>query len=290
MFGVAVARLDAVSAEERERYQALYCGLCLALKRRYGQASRTVLSYDLAFLVMLYDSLWEPSEERGQARCALHPSKKMPWASSEFTDYCADLSVALAYHKCLDDVADDNSVAGRVAAAALARAYAACAARLPEHTHVIACAMASIRAMERDATTPPDATSIAFGQMLGFLFECVPGRFPSFWSDALHDLGYWLGRLICLMDAAIDYRKDAKSGAYNPFVRLQPDGADPDAMRIDLSSLAGCACRAFELLPCVEDAHLMRSVLYSGIWQKFNAEYEPKKTAEATPRSGRMAP
>lgn len=274
MFGVAVARLDAISDQEKERYQALYCGLCRALKHRYGQASRAVLSYDLTFLVMLYDSLWEPPERHGRARCLMHPAKEMPYAASAFTDYCADLSVALAYHKCLDDVADDNSVAGRIAAAALSRAYAACAARIPEHVGVIADAMEAIRAMEQSPNVPPDATSIAFGEMLGFLFECAPDAYPSYWSDALRELGYWLGRFVCLMDAAIDYAADARSGAYNPFVRLSPQGPDPLAMRVDLSSLAGRTARAFEALPCVQDVHLLRSVLYAGMWQKFNGEYE----------------
>lgn len=285
MFGIAVARLDAVSDEEKARYQALYCGLCRALKRRYGQVSRSALSYDLAFLAMLYNSLWEPSEERGSERCVAHPAKRMPFAISEFTYYCADLSVALAYHKCLDDVADDRSVKGRVAAAALARAYAQCASRIPEHASVVAAAMRAIREMERDPATPPDATSVAFGEMLAFLFECVPGRFPDLWSGTLRELGYWLGRLICLMDAAVDYAADARSGAYNPFVRLNPTSPDPHGMRVALGTLAGAAARAFEKLPCVQDVHLLRSVLYAGVWQKFNGEYEDEThPANATGR------
>lgn len=276
MFGIAVARLDAVTDEEKERYQALYCGLCLALKRRYGQISRAALSYDLAFLVMLYDSLWEPPEESGFTRCIAHPRKKTPFAVSRFSDYCADLSVALAYNKCLDDVADDHSAPGRAAAAALGRSYRACVRRLPQHTAVIADAMETVRALERDPKTPPDAVAEAFGQMMGFLFQCVPGRFPDLWSDTLNELGYWLGRFICLMDAAIDYRADARSGAYNPFVETHPAGPDPVSMRVALSVLAGNACRAFERLPCVQDAHLLRSVLYAGLWQKFNQEYDDR--------------
>lgn len=272
MFGVAVASLQRLHEAERRRYQSLYCGLCLALKQEYGQVSRAALSYDLAFLVMLYDSLYEPVEQCGETHCITHPRKKVPYSISDFSRYCAGLSVALAYHKCLDDVADDNSRKARVAQAALKGAYAKAACALPEHCAVIEAAMDAIRAVEADDHAAPDAASIAFGDMLGFLFECVPGRFPDLWSQQLRELGFWLGRFVYLMDAAVDFRQDAASGSYNPFVLLA-GVPDPQAMRETLGVLAARACEVFERLPLVQDANLMRSVLYSGIWQKFNAEY-----------------
>ena len=58
MFGIAIARLDKITDIEKQRYQALYCGLCKSLKERYGQVSRLSLSYDLVFLAMLFDSLY----------------------------------------------------------------------------------------------------------------------------------------------------------------------------------------------------------------------------------------
>ena len=43
--------------------------------------------------------------------------------------------------------------------------------------------------------------------------------------------------------------------------------------------LARCA-RSFERLPCVGDADLLRNILYSGVWLKYNckqAKEAPKK-------------
>lgn len=272
MFGVAVASLQQVGEDERRRYQSLYCGLCLALKEEYGQVSRAALSYDLAFLVMLYDSLYEPVEQVGETHCITHPRKKVPYTISEFSRYCAGLSVALAYHKCLDDIADDASRRAKVAQRALRGAYDKATLALPEQCFVVEEAMRAIGAIERDPDAAPDAASIAFGDMLGFLFECVPGHFPDVWSEKLREFGFWLGRFVYLMDAAVDFVQDAKTGSYNPFVRIvsAPDSA---AMRETLATLAGRVCDVFERLPLVQDANLMRSVLYSGIWQKFNAEY-----------------
>ena len=100
MFGFVVADAGALSKEEKERYRAVYCGLCLALRDRYGQLSRACLTYDLTFFVLLCNSLHEPAETQGTSHCVMHPAPAAPraWARSAWTDYAADLSVALAYH------------------------------------------------------------------------------------------------------------------------------------------------------------------------------------------------
>lgn len=271
MFGVAVARLDQVSEAEKERYQALYCGLCRAIKRRYGQLSRAALSYDLAFLTMFLDSLTEPVERSGTARCVAHPAKQMPYCESAYSDFAADLSVALAYHKCLDDVADDGSAKARAAARLLAGAYERARARVPDQCAEIERAMAAIRAIEQEdaeaeAEADPDAAAREFGILLGRLFAHNQG----FWTEGMEALGCALGRFIYLMDAAVDFTTDAQSGSYNPFVTL---GATPETMRTTLALAAADAAEAYERLPLVQDAHLMDAILYSGVWAQLNKTY-----------------
>ena len=151
-----VADAGALSEEEKERYRAVYCGLCLALRDRYGQLSRACLTYDLTFFVLLCNSLHEPAETQGTSHCVMHPAPAAPraWARSAWTDYAADLSVALAYHKVLDDVADDGDLAARAAERLLAGAYERARARIPEQCAEIERAMAAIRAIEAlNATT-----------------------------------------------------------------------------------------------------------------------------------------
>lgn len=150
MFGFVVADAGALSEEEKERYRAVYCGLCLALRDRYGQLSRACLTYDLTFFVLLCNSLHEPAETQGTSHCVMHPAPppRRAWARSAWTDYAADLSVALAYHKVLDDVADDGDLAARAAERLLAGAYERARARIPEQCAEIERAMAAIRAIE----------------------------------------------------------------------------------------------------------------------------------------------
>lgn len=311
MFGFVVADAGALSEEEKERYRAVYCGLCLALRDRHGQLSRACLTYDLTFFVLLCNSLHEPAETQGASHCVMHPAPAAPrpWARSAWTDYAADLSVALAYHKALDDVADDGDLKARAAERLLAGAYERARARIPEQCAEIERAMAAIRAIEgaernntpalsdstetacvsplsADATDTalafdPDAAAREFGRMLGRLFAHNQG----FWTEAMEELGRGLGRFIYLMDAAVDFNDDAASGSYNPFVTL---GSDAEAMRATLSLAAADAAAPYERLPLVQDAHLMDAILYSGVWAQFNKAYPPQDALaqnEGSPQS-----
>ena len=284
MFGFVVADAGALSEEEKERYRAVYCGLCLALRDRYGQLSRACLTYDLTFFVLLCNSLHEPAETQGTSHCVMHPAPAAPraWARSAWTDYAADLSVALAYHKVLDDVADDGDLKARAAERLLAGAYERARTRIPEQCAEIERAMAAIRAIEQGgAADDPDAAAHEFGRMLGRLFA----RDQGFWAAAMEELGCGLGRFIYLMDAAVDFTDDAASGSYNPFVAL---GSDSEAMRATLALAAADAAAPYEHLPLVQDAHLMDAILYSGIWAQFTKAYPPQDALaqnEGSPQS-----
>lgn len=267
MFGIVTAQLSTVSEEEKQRYHALYCGLCRALKDRYGQASRTVLSYDLTFFIMLCDSLHEPEETAGAEHCITHPAKKMPFARSPYTDYAADLAVALAYHKCLDDWNDDRSTKALVAQKMLAGAYAVACERIPRECAAIERSMAATARIESDPDAAPDAAAHEFGRLLGILFAHDQGA----WAQPMEAFGDRLGRFVYLMDAAVDYEQDIKSGSYNPLARV---GMTPSDMRAVLSTCIADAVEVFEKLPLEQDLHLMRSILYAGVWQKFNETYE----------------
>ena len=275
MFGYVIANLSTLSEEEKARYQAVYCGLCQELKQRYGQASRLCLTYDLTFYVLLASSLQEPAEESGPNHCIMHPGGGRSFTRNCCTTYAAHLTVALAYHKCLDDWRDDQSLKARTSAAVLKGAYRKAQQAIPAQCAAIEQAMARITQLEgAGAATPPDAAAHEFGLLLGQLFAANQG----FWESDMQQLGYHLGRFVYLMDAAVDYEDDRASGNYNPLVYAE---FQPCEMQTLLAGIAGQAARVFERLPLVQDAHLMRSVLYSGVWQQFNKLYAPKESPKA---------
>jgi hypothetical protein len=45
---------------------------------------------------------------------------------------------------------------------------------------------------------------------------------------------------------------------------------EPDTLREALKTILGEVSIAFEKLPLVQDERILRSILYSGIWQKYN--------------------
>lgn len=266
MFGFITASIEYLDESEKVRYRSLYCGLCQTLKTRCGQQCRGCLTFDLTFLTMLYESLYEPEENRGMQRCILHPRKPHLYACSPYTDYAADLTVALAYHKCLDDWYDDHAVPARTYAALLSQPYRAVHNRIPRQCEEIERGLTDIRTWENAQDVPVDAVANRFGDLLGelFVYEQDP------WAETLRQIGRGLGRFIYMMDAAIDYDRDLKTGSYNPLVNLK---VDPVMTREPLMSLLGSATAAFERLPLQQDIHILRSVLYAGVWQRFNERY-----------------
>ena len=343
MFGYVAANLHDLSEAEQRRYRAAYCGLCHALHERFGNLSRFSLTYDMTFLTLLLGSLYEPEERAGQMRCVLHPAKPHQYVRTQFSDYAADLSVVLAYHKCLDDWHDDRNPAARGYAALLAQSYRAVATRLGRQCAAIEGGLADIARIEEagraemraatgtraatgasasassvgtstdapsdafstgaspdapaDAsaagasaagasaeTSPdappegalapsPDAAANRFGALLGELFVYQ----DDVWADALRQLGDQLGRFVYFMDAACDLERDRRKGSYNPLAALN---VSQETVGETLSLLAARATKVFEKLPLERDLHLLRSVLYSGMWQKYRAHLKrEEKTA-----------
>lgn len=270
MFGFILPNIESLEDEEKKRYRAAYCGVCRSLKQRYGQLPRVTVSFDMTFLALVLGSLYEPQETKGAARCPLHPAKPQAFAQSEYSNYAADLSVAFAYHKLLDDWHDDHTIKSRAAAFALAGAYRKAKKRIPQECRAIEEALAEIQDMEKqlleqNESLPLDAPANRFGLLLGDIFA----HKNDFWVTDLRRFGARLGKFVYVMDAAMDLEEDLRTGSYNPFKYMDHD---PQAFRDNLEYLAASMTEVFERLPLERDLHLLRSVLYAGVWQRFEAK------------------
>lgn len=276
MFGYITANISGLSEQEKERYQAYYCGLCDTLGARHGNLGQVTLSYDMTFLLILLSSLYEPDEETLQRRCALHPIKTRAHVRNELAAYVADMNIALAYHKSRDDWADDRSVAGLMQSGLLSRAYAKVEAAYPEKCALIAECLAQIGALEKENCQQVDAPANLTARMLGEIFAW---RTDDYWSPALRDVGEALGRFIYMMDAYEDLQEDLRKGRYNPLKALR-DEEEYDALCKDaLVMMMGECAQTFELLPLVRDVDILRNVLYAGVWTRY-AAMEAKKNKD----------
>lgn len=271
MFGYVSACWDNLTEPERVRYREVYCGLCRSLGSTCGQRCRLALTYDMAFLAVLLSSLYEPPEARGERRCLPHPVHCHGFVQTPYTAYAADATVALAYHKCLDDWHDDRSVRARAAAKALAGPYRRVRARRERLCAAVEEGMEDIRRLEQAPDTPPDAVANRFGLVMAEVFAPEQDH----WEGDLRRFGARLGKFVYVMDAVMDYDDDLASGSYNPFAALDSGLEDAQAV---LTSLIASATDAFERLPLEQDIHLMRSVLYAGVWQQYAARFGQTET------------
>ena len=62
MFGTIICNRKELTEEENARYQSTYCGMCRAIKTRYGQVERLTVNYDMTFLAILLNGLYEENE------------------------------------------------------------------------------------------------------------------------------------------------------------------------------------------------------------------------------------
>jgi hypothetical protein len=278
MFGFATVNIPDLSEDEKLRYRAVYCGLCHELSRRSGQASRLSVNHDLVFCALVRLSLYEPEEVRCTGRCAVHPASERTYIQNDEIAYAADMTIALMHGKCADDWNDDGSIPARVYGRVLRRPYEAVRERWPRQCTALEQGLARIDGLERQAAAGrdvgPDEAARAFGAIMAEIMV----REEDFWAEGLRRFGFELGRAIYLIDAAVDRADDERTGSYNPFSASGLDAAD---MRAVVGDCLARTADAFERLPLVQDAHLMRSALYAGMWARVNdalADGEEQRT------------
>ena len=111
--------------------------------------------------------------------------------------------------------------------------------------------------------------------MLGELFVWKTDE----WQDELRTLGFYLGKFIYLMDAYEDLAKDIKKNNYNPLLHLKMEKEKDYEIicKLMMTSMMGECARAFERLPILLHADILRNILYSGVWSRYELIQLKKK-------------
>lgn len=309
MFGYVVVNKPELKFREFDVYRAYYCGLCHSLSKRHGLSGQLTLSYDMTFLVILLSSLYEPEHSVTSKRCIVHPLKRQNIISSEFTDYVADMNVILSYFKCLDDWHDDRSVLklayskllkkgsigknlNNVHATSDSTDDGSVAATQPNsdsnnqnsyftddsgHLHIspdysyknkieaISSLLDELGTREKMNETNVDVVAGLFGRIMQILF--VP--FDDIYANGLGRMGFYLGKFIYIMDAFDDVEDDVKKGRYNVFSNCYTDPDFETHVKDMLTMMMAECSDAFEMLPAVDNADILRNILYSGVWNSY---------------------
>lgn len=281
MFGYVLPRKGELKVREFEAYQALYCGLCHSLGRRYGFLSRFLLSYDFTFLAMVLapQDAVVATEKRRCIACPLRGKKACK--QSDSLDVAADETVILTVWKLRDNVADSRGlkhVGAKLLLFLFRRAYKKAAARQMAFDRETGQLLAQLARLEAEQSPSLDRTADTFARILQ---AAAPATSLPERDRAVGELLYHVGRWIYLVDAWDDLAQDEKDGSYNPLLRRFPDG--PRAHEADMTltlghslNLAASACQLADFGPWSDTVlntlllglPTVQHAVFCGTWRK----------------------
>ncbi len=275
MFGYIYVNQKDLSEESKKQYQAYYCGLCQVLKKSSGVKGQILLNYDMTFLIILLTGLYELQNREKMFVCPLHPGKKKLAYINEASVYASDMNVLLSYYNLVDDWEDDHSLPKYMISQMLKKDYRRIARKYPRQAQAVETYVRHLDMLERKKEDNIDAISGLTGEMLGEIFAWK----DDIWAEELHCLGFYMGKFIYLMDAYEDLEKDARKNEYNPFMKLaKQNHRDFETIsKLILTSMMSECAKSFERLPILLHADIIRNILYSGVWSKYEYLQEKKK-------------
>ena len=273
MFGYVVMNKPEIKFKDFDLYRSFYCGLCRELREKYGISGQITLTYDLTFVIMLLSGLYEPPTQKGATRCIIHPVRKQPVRRNAITEYAADMNVFLAYYKCVDNWNDDRSPVSLMYGQTLKKKEKKIEKQYSEKTRIITKLLEELSRMEKEGERDLDRVSGCFGRIMEEIFAYR----KDVWEPTLRRMGFFLGKFIYLMDAYDDVEKDVEKGNYNPFAEEYIMEGFQEKVQQMLVMMMAETCREFEKLPIIKYTDILRNILYSGVWCRFETVSRQRK-------------
>ena len=272
MYGYVRPLKPELKIREFERYQAVYCGLCHALAKRFGLLARFCVNYDMTLPILLAN---DSAPTVCRKRCIAHPLKKRcVICASPILDRAADMTMILAYHKLSDTVADSRGwkrLGARIGRFFFRRGYQKAAAREAEFDAVVRENLAGLAELEStltaaDAAAALDKTAACFAEVTAGFALLAPEQ-ARIWREIF----YHVGRYVYILDAADDAPKDFQQKNFNPLIlrygmtEPQLDAAMRAAITQTLELSLSLASSAFELLDAHAHTPICANILYLGL-------------------------
>lgn len=273
MFGYVTVDKPELKVKDYYRYKAYYCGLCRTLKEKYGQTGRLTLTYDMTFAIILLTSLYECETKLQKHCCPSSPVHKMQMLTNEITDYAASMNIVLSYYHLKDDWKDEKKLVGFIGAGVMRKRARKIEKLYPRQCRAIRKSLRQLHHLEVMNSDNIDETAGCFGELMAEMFVYK----KDMWESTLRRIGFYLGKFIYIMDAWDDAAEDIKNGSYNPLKNLYAkENYDEVCHQMLTMMMAECSA-AFEMLPCIAEADILRNILYSGVWTKYNARMKEKR-------------
>ena len=276
MFGYVLINKEELKFKEYDVYKSYYCGLCQTLNNRSGRFAQLTLNYDMTFLQLLLKGLYEPKTKLENFRCKIHPFKKSIKRRNEITDYIADMNLFLAYLNCIDDWEDEKKLSRKIYTIIVKNKVKKIKKQYPEKTAKLEAILKKSSEYEKKKEHDIDKISSYSGELMSELFLYKEDE----WKQTLSRMGFFLGKYIYIIDAYEDIEKDLKKGNYNPFSEIYQNEDFDDFVNQILTMMISECAREFEELPIIEDVDILRNILYSGVWAKFQSIRNKRKQVE----------
>ncbi len=279
MFGYINVNREKLNLTDRCMYQSYYCGLCQKLKENFGRKGQMLLNYDMTFLIVLLTGLYELEDEKTEFICAVHPAKKQTARVNPATSYAAAMNVLLCTKNFEDDWNDNHSYTKKALSQVFKKDYERIEARYPRQGQAIHQYLKKLEQAEKCKEQNVDAVAGLTGEMLGEIFAW---KEDDIWAEELRCLGFYMGKFIYLMDAYEDIGKDGKNNCYNVFNLMQKETEQDfeTFSRLILTSMISECAKSFERLPILLHADILRNILYSGVWTRYEYLRIKRQTKE----------
>ena len=269
MFGYIKPFKPELKMREYEQYRAAYCGLCNALRRRYGFLSRFTVNYDFTFVALVLNAAGDCKSEVKKKRCIACPAGRK-CVISEVYDKAADVSVILSYLKLCDDVADTeffkSIFKARIPRLFLKPAYKRARKNSSVYAECVTRLYSELSLLEAARVPSIDEPADKFAKMLEALVDENDEN-----SRILSQMLYHIGRFVYIIDALDDLSEDAKRDEYNPIAErfgVFSGNLPEDILKevvVTLGHSRDAVRLAFDLLDENENTGLIRNIIELGM-------------------------
>lgn len=283
MFGYVTPLKPELKVRELNRFQGYYCGLCMQIKKDYGNIPRMALNYDMTFLALLLDGLVNDIPKMELKRCVAHPARKKPMAfNTKALDYAAAMNVSLAYFKLIDDSNDDKSLKAKVGASILSPYKKKFSESVSKINDIIRDNLKKLSELEDNKSfSSIDEICDPFSLIVANILKEYPYELKEDSEDirnTLYNLGYCLGKWIYIIDALDDLEKDMEKNKFNPINFLyNKDNLSYEELKEQIKSriefsILNCACTCKESLsnlPLNRNKELLENIIELGMMDKY---------------------
>lgn len=275
MFGYIIINKAEMKFKEFDIYHSFYCGICRDLKRKYGLCGQMSLSYDMTFLAILLTGLYEPETRTGSCKCVAHPFESHETRNNIFTEYAADMNLLFACFKCRDDWEDERKLWRLLLGRLLEGKAGGLRERYAEKIRTLNLLMQDFSDAEKSDAMDIDVLAGLFGRVMGEIMAVREDE----WAESLRRLGFFLGKFVYLCDAYEDIEADIRKGTPNPLKsRYDKPDFEEESRAILMMMMSEC-CKEFERLPILENVEILRNILYSGVWCRYETVREKRKAS-----------